>query len=190
MLHMTRRISALRIERLDYQASFGSDPSTTSRVNSRRSNRKGSFTSPTTRSNRPFPACSTPTRSWPSCPGSAPGAPERSTGRLFQRKRQRAAVICEPVRRSVLDDHWRWAKTLTPGFRSIADTVGEFVRTVRPEFGRVGADWEAASAVPDASDEFANSIHCYSRASTGSRIGWGVIPLAATRTSRFARLAA
>jgi hypothetical protein len=39
------------------------------------------------------------------------------------------------------------------------DTVGEFpLGAVRPEFGRVGADWEAESAVPDVSDEFANSI--------------------------------
>jgi hypothetical protein len=50
------------------------------------------------------------------------------------------------------------------------DTVGEFpLGTVRPEYGMIGADWKAESAVSDAPDEFANSIHCYSRPESLSR---------------------
>src|SRR5262245_51749422 len=51
-----------------------------------------------------------------------------------------------------------------PWLSRTSDTAGEFAPGgVWPELGLNGASWEGKSAVPEASDEFASSIRCYSR---------------------------
>jgi len=49
-------------------------------------------------------------------------------------------------------------------FFSVADTIGEFTTTFdTPESGQAGSPVRRKSAVPGGGDEFANSVHCYSR---------------------------